>query len=163
MLGASPLIAPLLLVVFVVLTIILRFLHFSEQFLAIGIISIIGYFSFIVWAYSTAPSGDNKFPVTGPKYFELISTLTIGYGIQDFVAQILIKTTTADKYRRIILWVYGIGFFLYTIFSLAGFSILNREANVEDPDTIEQYFPSDGWQVRAIYSIFSLHMITTAP
>ena len=93
----------------------------------------------------------------------MAASITQSYAIQDFMAQYLISTTTADKFRRVIFFVYAISFILYTLFSFGGFVILNRQSSVDEPDTIEQFFPSDGWQVQIIYWIYTVHMITVCP
>ena len=112
--------------VLLVLTIVMRYLHFGEKLLAIGIVSVLGYVGFLIWAHSSAPEGPNTFPSTGPKFMELAASLNIGYAIQDFIVQVLVNTTTANKFRRVIIVVYLSAICFYTYVTFGGIAILNR-------------------------------------
>ena len=62
----------------------------------------------------------------GPKYIELAASLAIGYAIHDFMVQVLVTTTTVDKFKRVIKIVYIGAMLFYTYISLGGFAIINR-------------------------------------
>ena len=95
----------------------MRVLEFGEKLMAIGIVSIIGYCCFIVWAQITAPSGPKSIHSTGVGLVDLSASLTMGYAVHDFVSQILLKTTTPDKYNKIVIITYLIGISVYTFIS----------------------------------------------
>lgn len=104
--------------------------------LALGIVSILAYVGFLVWAQSTAPEGGNTFPANGPKFIDLAASMNLGYATQDFIVQVLVNTTTANKFRRVIIVVYFAAILFYTYITFGGIAILNRESNVEEPETI---------------------------
>lgn len=72
----------------------MRFFHFGEKLLALGILSIIGYCSFLIWAQVTAPSGPKTIPAIGDSGIDLAASLIMGYATHDFIAQVLLNTTT---------------------------------------------------------------------
>lgn len=47
----------------------------------------------------------------------------MGYAIHDFVAQVLLRTTTHDKYTKVIVWTYVLGTAAYTFITFACFGI----------------------------------------
>lgn len=51
----SPLIPLITFLALLILTILMRSLNFGEKLLAIGIVSIIGYCAFLIWAHATTP------------------------------------------------------------------------------------------------------------
>lgn len=104
----------------------MRYFSFGERLLAFGILSILGYIIFLIWAQSTAPSGPKKLPPTGPKFIDLAASLIMGYSIHDFVVQILFKTTTNNNFGRVVKMVYVAGTLIYTFISYAAIAIINR-------------------------------------
>lgn len=104
----------------------MRYYSFGERLLAIGIFSIVGYVGFLVWAHITAEHEPNKLSATGPKYIDLAASLIMGYSIHDFVVQVLFKTTTNDKFKKIIKLVYIAGTLIYTFISFSAYAIVNR-------------------------------------
>lgn len=54
---ASLWVAPILTIIFIGLIIIARVYHFAEEFMALGVIGLITYIIFVIWAWTTAPSG----------------------------------------------------------------------------------------------------------
>ena len=118
------------------LTILMRYFHFGERLLAIGILSVIAYVGFLCWAQATALSGPKTLPPTGPQFTELASSLIMGYSIHNMVVQILLKTTTNDRFTKVIFMVYISGFIIYTFIAYGAYAILNREPRVSDPETI---------------------------
>lgn len=115
------------------LTIIMRYYHFGEKLLAIGILSVIAYVSFLVWAQATAPQGPKTLPPTGPYYTELASSLIMGYSIHNMVVQILLRTTTNNKFVKIVFWVYLSGFLVYTFITYGAYAIINRQPRNSNP------------------------------
>ena len=47
----------------------------------------------------------------------------MGYAIHDFVAQVLLRTTTHDKYTKVIVWTYLLGTVAYTFITFGCFGI----------------------------------------
>lgn len=138
-------------------------IDFAEKFMALGIITVVGYLVFLLWANLSAPTGENSPPLINSNFIDLGISLTLGYSIHDFVVQVLVRTTTADKFKRVVTIVYFSSIICYTIYSLSGMSLINREPRVDDPETIEEYFPKNSWQVQLIQIIFFLHLITVSP
>lgn len=60
----SSAIAPAVAIGLIVLIIVIRIYHVGEETLAYGIISIIGYLVFLLWAQLTAPSGPKTVPLS---------------------------------------------------------------------------------------------------
>lgn len=112
--------------VLLALTLVMRYYHFGEKLLAIGVLSVIAYVSFLVWAQASAPQGPKTLPPTGPNYIELASSLIMGYSIHNNVAQVLLLTTTNDKFVKIVFWVYFSGFLIYTFITYGAYAIINR-------------------------------------
>jgi hypothetical protein len=50
----------------------------------------------------------------------------MGYSIHDFVVQVLFKTTTNDKFIKVVGMVYVAGTIIYTFISYGAYAILNR-------------------------------------
>ena len=141
----------------------MRYLNFGEKLLAVGILSIIAYLGFLSWAQITADHGPKKLPPTGPKYTDLAASLMMGYSIHDFVVQVLFKTTTNDKFQKVVKMVYVAGTIIYTFITYGAYAIINRHPRDDDPQTISEYFEPGGWQVRTIECIYLLHLLTATP
>lgn len=58
--------------------------------MALGVVSIFAYLFFIVWEQLTAPSGPKSIPATGD-FFELASSLTMGYTLHGVIVQNIIR------------------------------------------------------------------------
>lgn len=68
----------------------IRKVHIGEEILALGIISIITYLLFLLWAHFTAPSGPKTVPAQGSP-FQLASALFMAYSIHDYCIQNILK------------------------------------------------------------------------
>jgi hypothetical protein len=75
-------------------------------------------------------------PAVGPKFIDLAASLTMGYSIQNFIVQVLFKTTTNDKFQKVVFWVYFAGALIYTYISYAAYAIINRSPRTPEPQTI---------------------------
>lgn len=104
----------------------MRYLNFGERLLALGILSIVAYVSFLIWSYSTAQYEPKRLPPTAPKYIDLGAALMMGYSIHNFFVQVLYKTTTNDKFQKVVLAVYITGILVYTFIAYSGYSVINR-------------------------------------
>ena len=89
--------------------------------------------------------------------------MCLGYGVQDFIIQVLANTIHRDKYRKAMYVVFLVLFFSYNLVGYSCFAIVNRVPITEDPQTVEEYFPREGWEVRLIEAAFALHMLTACP
>lgn len=58
----------------------------------------------------------------GPGFIDLAASLIMGLSTHDVVTQLLLKTTTPDKYTKVVVFVYIIGFTVYTFISYGGYS-----------------------------------------
>ena len=116
--------------VLIFLTLLMRYFHFGENLLAIGILSIITYVGFLIWAQATAPEGPRTIPAAGPSFIDLAASLTMGYAIHDFVVQVLLNTTTHDKFPRVVYAVFISGILVYTFITYGAYAVVNREPRV---------------------------------
>ena len=89
----------------------------GDKLLAYGIISIIANLAFLTWAEFTVPSGDKSIPFTGSKFTDLAAALIMGFEIQAFVDEILLKNITPDKYTQCVLITTIIGIIAYSYIS----------------------------------------------
>jgi amino acid permease len=95
----------------------------------------------------------------------------MGYAVQNFSNQILVKNTSPTSYKKVILIMTIFGIFAYGFFSFSSFGtlfasikgILNRESLIPSPETIEDYFSSKSWQVKLIQISYLLNLLSTAP
>lgn len=100
---------------------------------------------------------------TGPKYIDLAASLIMGFSVHDFVSQVLLQTTTHDKFFKVVTIVYIIGTIIYTFITYGAYAIVNRAPRVEDAETISEYFPYNSWQVRIIEILYLVHLFTATP
>lgn len=108
------------------LTLLMRKFDIGDKLLAYGIISIIGYLIFLFWAQVTAPSGDKRVPIVAPQFVDLAAALIMGFSVQSFVDQVLLKNTTPDKYGRCIfaMTIGGILAYIFISYGCFGKSFL---------------------------------------
>ena len=57
----------------------------------------------------------------------------MAYSIHNMVIQILFRTTTNDKFNKVIIMVFISGFFIYTFICYGAFAIVNRKPIDSDP------------------------------
>jgi hypothetical protein len=107
--------------VFLTATILyIRFNNIGEEILAYGIISIISYLIFLLWAQLTAPPGPHVVEPVGSPYL-LASTLMMAYSIHDFLVQNIIKNPRRQEYIPIVNATFVIGTLAYTYISMGAF------------------------------------------
>jgi hydrogenase-4 membrane subunit HyfE len=58
--------------------------------MAFGIISIITYLLFLMWAQISAPKGEKQIPESG-SFYNLASALLMAFSVHDFIVQNIIK------------------------------------------------------------------------
>ena len=126
---------------------IMKKYHFGASLLAYGILSIIGYCTFLVWMWATAPSGDKTIPAADPLFVDLAAALGQGFAIQAFFIPILRQNKNRKDYGKLLIITYILGTLVYTYIGYSGaYSIINREVpGDEDPETIEDYFGEKEW------------------
>ena len=104
----------------IIAIIIIRVLHIGEETLAYGIISIIGYVIFLVWAQATAPEGPKTVvPIGRPSL--LAATLIMAYSIHDFMVQNIIKNPRRNEYQSVVKYTFIIGTLVYAFITLGSF------------------------------------------
>lgn len=114
--------APLVAAGLLVIIIVVRIKHVGEETLAYGIISIIGYILFIIWAQFSAPQG----PKTVPTFVEpvaIASTFMMGYSIHDFLLANIIKNPDRSQYHNTVRWTFLLGSIVYAFIALGSFGI----------------------------------------
>jgi hypothetical protein len=119
LLGTSPWIAPGLILFCAVLLMLVRSHHFMEEVMAMGVISLVLFTLFMIWALITAPSGPKTVPANGP-FFALTATLVASYQIHDYFIQNIIKNPERHKYQSILKWTFGLGFVMTVFSCIAG-------------------------------------------
>ena len=110
-------IAPSVSVFLVAVVVFVRKYHIGQEILAFGIISIITYVIFLVWAQVTAPQGPKSVPENGYPYF-MAASLVGAFEIHDFLAQNILKNPDRSQYRSIVSMTFMIGGVLYLYISL---------------------------------------------
>jgi len=109
----SPIIGPAVAVFLLVEILAVQKFQIGKQTLAYGIVSIVTYILFLIWAQITAPEGPKEVPATGD-IFHLIPALEMSYTIQIFAAQTIIRNPNRNDYIKIILQTFLVGFLTYT-------------------------------------------------
>ena len=105
------------------LTFLMRKFRIGDKLLAYGIISIIVYLAFLVWALISAPSGGKRIEPVEPEFVDLAASLTMAFAIQTIVDEVLLKNTTPNKYSRCILMVSFISILTYLFICYGCFGI----------------------------------------
>lgn len=113
-------VGPGVAVMMTAVVLIIRICHIGEEILAYGIISIITYVIFLLWAHITAPAGPKVVPATGPPY-QLASALFMAYSIHDFLIQNILKNPKREQYQGIVNVTFLIGTIAYTYMALGSF------------------------------------------
>jgi hypothetical protein len=116
----SDMIGPFVALGLIVIIILVRIFHVGEETLAYGIISIVGYLAFLVWAQVTAPSGPKTVPLN-VEPVSLASTLIMAYSIHDFLVANIIKNPSREQYHGIVRWTFVIGTAAYIFIALGSF------------------------------------------
>lgn len=98
----------------------IRIANIGEEILAYGIISIISYLIFLLWAQLTTPPGPHTVQVEGQPYL-LASTLMMAYSIHDFMVQNIIKNPRREEYIPIVNATFIIGTLVYTYIAMGAF------------------------------------------
>lgn len=83
-------VAPAVALVLIIAIIIIRVYHIGEETLAYGIISIVGYIGFLIWAQITAPMGPRQVIPHGDP-IELTSALMMAFSVHGFLAANIIR------------------------------------------------------------------------
>ena len=89
--------------------------------LAYGVVSIIGYVIFLIWAQITAPKGENTVKPFGESYPNFSAVLMFALAIHDFVVQVLIHNPNRQDYTKIIFLTYVFGASAYLFMGLGSF------------------------------------------
>lgn len=103
------------------ITLVLKKYQIGEKLLAYGIVSVIGYVVFLIWAQVTSPSGDNKVPPFGKNYSNFSAILLGALSIHDFLVQVMIHNPNRKTFPKLILWTYLLGGSAYMFMGLASF------------------------------------------
>lgn len=104
----------------IIIIILVRIYHVGEQTLAYGIISIIAYLSFLVWAQFSAPKGSKTVPVIGSPV-SLASSLITAYAIHDFLVANILKNPDRATYHSSARRSFFIGTIAYIFCCLGSF------------------------------------------
>jgi hypothetical protein len=112
--------APLVAIGLVIVIIFIRIYHIREKTLAYGIISIIGYLVFLIWAHFTAPEGPKTVEPFG-KPVNLTSTLIMAETIHDFLVANIIKNPNRSEYHSTVRRTFFAGTIIYSFICLGSF------------------------------------------
>ena len=96
--------------------------------MAYGMISVVIYMIFELWAFLTVPSGPNVVPTEGPPV-TLIATLMLGYSIHDLLVQTLIKNPRKHEYQGVVrnTFIFGTLGYAYMTFGCYGIVLLTKD------------------------------------
>lgn len=100
--------------------VIVRIFEVGEETLALGIVSIIVYLGFILWALISAPSGEKKLQPFGGIY-SLTSTLMMAFSIQSIVSQNIFKNKNKGDYVKVIMIAFICGAAAYTFITYGAY------------------------------------------
>ena len=103
------------------MTLVLKKYQIGEKLLAYGIVSIIGYVIFLIWAQITSPSGDNKVEPFGKNYSNFSAVLLGALSIHDFLVQVMIHNPNRKAFPKLIFWTYLLGGSAYMFMGLESF------------------------------------------
>lgn len=103
------------------MTLVLKKYQIGEKLLAYGIVSVIGYVIFLIWAQITSPSGDNKVEPFGKNYSNFSAVLLGALSIHDFLVQVMIHNPNRKVFPKLILWTYLLGGSAYMFMGLGSF------------------------------------------
>lgn len=150
--------------VLIVLIFIMRKYHLGVSLLGYGIVSIVGYLLFLIWALASAPSGTNHYPIATGKVGTLLDTLATAFSLQGVFVPILRNNLKQTQNGVLLVITYALGCFVYGFIGFAGsFGILNRPPAIKDPQTVEDFFPIGDWEVRTIAGIYLIHLYSVFP
>jgi amino acid permease len=97
----------------ILLILIVRYYNYSEESIALGIVSIIAYLTFTVWVFFSAPNGEKKIEPTGD-WISLISAMIFSYNIHDCLAQNIVRAENQHENKNTLLLTYIQGILIYT-------------------------------------------------
>lgn len=103
------------------MTLVLKKYQIGEKLLAYGIVSVIGYAIFLIWAQATSPSGESKVQPFGKNYSNFSAVLLGALSIHDFLVQVMIHNPNRKVFSKLIMWTYLIGGLTYMFMGLASF------------------------------------------
>jgi hypothetical protein len=131
---SSPWVGPAVAILLVAGIIIIRVRQFGEEILAFGIISIITYIFFLIWAQATAPEGTQAVPANGNPVI-LAAVLIGAYEIHDFLAQNLLKNPRREEYQSVVKHTFLFGGLCYVFVTLGslGTSLLKQQSSIVFP------------------------------
>ncbi len=113
-------VGPLVVIGLVILVIIIRIFHVGEETLAFGIISIVGYVLFLVWAQTTTPEGPIAVPaIANP--VKLTATISMALALHDFLVANIIKNPNRSEYHGIVRKTFFIGVCTYIFICFSSF------------------------------------------
>lgn len=118
--GANDLYAPAVFLFLLVEIMVVKRYGLGEEALAYGIISILTYVGFLIWAHWTAPTGEKTVPETG-SWFQLASSLMMGFSVHDFIIQNMIRNPNRHQYVSMVVQTFIIGTLTYAFFTVGSF------------------------------------------
>lgn len=106
--------------VLIIAIIFIRVYHLGEKTLAYGIISIVGYMGFLLWAQITAPTGPRQLKALGDP-IELTSALMMAFSVHGFLAANIIRYPKRENYSRVVGVTFAIGTLSYIFIAFGSF------------------------------------------
>jgi hypothetical protein len=159
---SSPWVGPLVSLMLLVLVVVVRITQFMEETMAFGVLSIVLFVAFMIWAFATAPAGPKSVPVFGPP-FVLAATLVNAYEIHDFFVQNVIKNPRRHEYHSIVKWTFGLGALVYTLSCMGSFAIVNRHSYVKYGEVVSDFFQHGQWQTVVLQLVYFIAAVTSFP
>jgi hypothetical protein len=112
--------APSLAAFMIVVVIIIRIVRVGEETLAYGVISIVAYLIFLLWAQISAPSGPKTVPVAVDP-ISLTAAMITAFSCHDLLVQNIIKHTKQENYLGIVRWTYVFAVMIFSFITLGSF------------------------------------------
>lgn len=152
----------------ILLIFIMRRYHWGVALLGYGGVSIGAYMVFLLWAFLDIQINPSDIHNTYPSFTwniaVLCGTLASAFNLQGVFVPILRKNQNQQKNAKLLWLSYIFACLTYAIIGYVGsFAILNRKPLSDHPQTVENYFPTNNWEVKIIASIYLVHLLSAFP
>lgn len=98
--------------------VMLKYYDFGAHIMGYGILSIVGYLLFLLWAGASAPEGEHRMPVVGSSVVEFLTLMQYGLSVQTYILPVTLQHPNPRNHAKIILlgFIVGCAIYYYTSF-----------------------------------------------
>lgn len=160
-----PLVPYFVFVTLILITVILRGHHSGVTLMALGILSTVFYCFFLAWLALSKPfAGKPDFPmIKGEKFLSLANLMGTAFSTQTMLIEILRISPEGNNLRTVI-YTFSISTIIYIYVGwVGGIGLIDIKCLYADPETINQYFHSDGWQLVLLQVLYIIHIYSVWP